>query len=145
MWHDTGIRCSVSFIINSFFFSINLLLINFPSPKSPNFQGNLLSAGLLFLSSNFTLVQVEIYSGRPHQIRIHLSFIGHPMIEYAELEAWKTGDPLYVAGGQPKCFDPEVMDESFAHVGGYQRLENPVPGDCGYHLHAHRLIFPHPS
>ncbi|KAG6404645.1 hypothetical protein SASPL_136897 [Salvia splendens] len=30
--------------------------------------------------SNSTLVQVEIKSGRPHQIRIHLSFIGHPLI-----------------------------------------------------------------
>ncbi|TYI23931.1 hypothetical protein ES332_A06G199500v1 [Gossypium tomentosum] len=30
---------------------------------------------------NCTLVQVEIESGRPHQIRIHLSFIGHPLLE----------------------------------------------------------------
>lgn len=27
---------------------------------------------------------------------------------------------------------------------GYQRPGNPVPGDCGYHLHAHRSVFPHP-
>ncbi|KAJ6317519.1 hypothetical protein OIU76_013124 [Salix suchowensis] len=38
---------------------------------------------------NQTLVQVEIESGRPHQIRIHLSFIGHPLL----------GDPLYDVGG----------------------------------------------
>ncbi|XP_022890113.1 RNA pseudouridine synthase 5 isoform X2 [Olea europaea var. sylvestris] len=86
------------------------------------------------MHSNCTLIQVEIQSGRPHQIRIHLSFIGHPLI----------GDPLYVAGGQPKCFDPHVTDESLAHDGGYQRPGNPVPGDCGYHLHAHRSVFPHP-
>lgn len=30
--------------------------------------------------NNCTLVQVEIQSGRPHQIRIHLSFIGFPLI-----------------------------------------------------------------
>ncbi|KAK2979273.1 hypothetical protein RJ640_021973, partial [Escallonia rubra] len=79
-------------------------------------------------------VLVEIKSGRPHQIRIHLSFIGHPLI----------GDPLYVTGGQPKCFDPESLDESFAHDGGYRRPVNPVPGDCGYHLHAHQLALIHP-
>ncbi|XP_059628271.1 RNA pseudouridine synthase 5 isoform X2 [Cornus florida] len=84
---------------------------------------------------NCTLVQVEIQSGRPHQIRIHLSFIGHPLI----------GDPLYVSGGQPKCSDPELIDESFAQDGGYHRPVKPVPGDCGYHLHAHQLVFSHPT
>jgi len=29
---------------------------------------------------NQTLVQVEIHSGRPHQIRIHLAYIGHPLV-----------------------------------------------------------------
>ncbi|KAI8563823.1 hypothetical protein RHMOL_Rhmol03G0139100 [Rhododendron molle] len=56
---------------------------------------------------NCMLVEVEIQSGRPHQIRIHLSFIGHPLI----------GDPLYVSGGQPNWFDPEFGNESFAHDG----------------------------
>ncbi|KAJ0718604.1 putative isomerase [Helianthus annuus] len=32
------------------------------------------------VQNNLTVVQVEIQSGRPHQIRIHLSFIGHPLI-----------------------------------------------------------------
>ncbi|KAJ4848588.1 hypothetical protein Tsubulata_020254 [Turnera subulata] len=83
---------------------------------------------------NHTFVQVEIESGRPHQIRIHLSFIGHPLL----------GDPLYTAGGQPNCLDSEFLDETFAQDGGYQRPAKPVPGDCGYHLHAHKLIFQHP-
>ncbi|XP_071930342.1 RNA pseudouridine synthase 5 isoform X1 [Coffea arabica] len=87
------------------------------------------------VKNSSTLVQVEIQSGRPHQIRIHLSFIGHPLL----------GDPLYVAGGQPSCFDPEFIDEGFAQDGGYQRPENPVPGDCGYHLHAHQLFLAHPT
>ncbi|KAL0358675.1 UNVERIFIED_CONTAM: RNA pseudouridine synthase 5 [Sesamum angustifolium] len=81
-----------------------------------------------------TLVQVEIQSGRPHQIRIHVSFIGHPLV----------GDPLYSTGGQPKCSNHEVVDRSFAEDGGYERPGKPVPGDCGYHLHAHHLVFPHP-
>ncbi|XVF23664.1 hypothetical protein REPUB_Repub13aG0058800 [Reevesia pubescens] len=84
---------------------------------------------------NCTLVQVEIESGRPHQIRIHLSYLGHPLL----------GDPLYVAGGQPRCFDSEFVDESYAQDGGYQRPTNPVPGDCGYYLHAHRLLLSHPN
>uniref|UniRef100_A0A6N2LP46 Pseudouridine synthase RsuA/RluA-like domain-containing protein n=1 Tax=Salix viminalis TaxID=40686 RepID=A0A6N2LP46_SALVM len=84
---------------------------------------------------NQTLVQVEIESGRPHQIRIHLSFIGHPL----------RGDPLYDVGGQPMCFDSEHEDESFAEDGGYERPAKPVPGDCGYYLHAHQLVLSHPT
>lgn len=84
---------------------------------------------------NQTLVQVEIQSGRPHQIRIHLSFIGHPLVD----------DPLYVTGGKPNCFGSELADESFALDGGYRRPLNPVPGDCGYHLHAHRVKLLHPT
>ncbi|XP_073130528.1 RNA pseudouridine synthase 5 isoform X2 [Henckelia pumila] len=86
------------------------------------------------LPGKSTLVQVEIQSGRPHQIRIHLSYIGHPLI----------GDPLYCTGGQPKCVNHEIADECFAQDGGYQRPEKPVPGDCGYRLHAHRVVFSHP-
>ncbi|XP_048632722.1 RNA pseudouridine synthase 5 isoform X1 [Brassica napus] len=82
-----------------------------------------------------TLVKVEIQSGRPHQIRIHLAYIGHPLV----------GDPLYVAGGQPKGVDPDLVDAtttSFAEDGGYQRPNQAVPGDCGYHLHAHEVEIP---
>lgn len=87
------------------------------------------------IQENSTLVQVKIQSGRPHQIRIHLSFIGHPLL----------GDPLYGVGGQPKCLDCDFVDESFAEDGGYQRPTKPVPGDCGYYLHAHKLVLSHPT
>ncbi|PRQ58856.1 putative 23S rRNA pseudouridine(1911/1915/1917) synthase [Rosa chinensis] len=87
------------------------------------------------IQKNHTIVQVEIQSGRPHQIRIHLSFIGHPLL----------GDLLYVAGGQPKCLGSDFVDESFADDGGFKRPTKPVPGDCGYNLHAHQVVLSHPS
>jgi len=68
-----------------------------------------------------SLVEVEIVTGRPHQIRIHMAAIGHPLV----------GDPLYVAGGIPAPLAPG--------------LRAPLPGDCGYHLHAARLSFLHPE
>jgi 23S rRNA pseudouridine1911/1915/1917 synthase len=63
-----------------------------------------------------TIFEVSLSSGRPHQIRIHLASIGHPLV----------GDPLYGATGQP--------------------LENlpGLPGDGGYLLHAQYLKFRHP-
>lgn len=64
-----------------------------------------------------TLYDVQIFSGRPHQIRIHLASVGQPLV----------GDPLYGPGGQPL---PELPG---------------LPGDLGYWLHAHTLSFTHPA
>jgi len=61
-----------------------------------------------------SLVDVRIETGRPHQIRIHLAFAGHPL----------AGDPLYGEGGIPRA--------------------DALPGDGGYRLHAHCLALPHP-
>jgi len=63
-----------------------------------------------------TLFSVEITTGRPHQIRIHMAYAGHPLV----------GDPLYEAGGGVK-----------PHPG--------LPGDGGYLLHAEKLQFTHPE
>jgi 23S rRNA pseudouridine1911/1915/1917 synthase len=71
---------------------------------------------------NCSLLEVKIATGRPHQIRIHLASVGYPLL----------GDPLYIAGG------------GFAKISPHQQ-SIPVPGDCGYFLHAHRLSFTHPQ
>jgi 23S rRNA pseudouridine1911/1915/1917 synthase len=67
-------------------------------------------------SGDRTLFSVEIMTGRPHQVRIHLAYAGHPL----------AGDPLYEAGGGLK-----------RHPG--------LPGDGGYLLHAEQLHFAHPA
>jgi 23S rRNA pseudouridine1911/1915/1917 synthase len=64
-----------------------------------------------------TLCQVAIHTGRTHQIRVHLSAIGHPVV----------GDSLY--GG--------VHRRVAGDIRAVQRLERPF-------LHAARLAFTHP-
>ena len=68
-----------------------------------------------------TLVEVEIPTGRPHQIRIHLAAAGFPLV----------GEPLYASGGRPR--KPAVGQEP------------PRPGDMGYHLHAMQVGCGHPA
>ena len=62
-----------------------------------------------------TLFSVDIATGRPHQIRIHLAYAGHPLV----------GDAVYANGGVIKD-DPGL------------------PGDGGYFLHSEQLRFSHP-
>merc|ERR1712118_420920 len=59
--------------------------------------------------------------GRPHQIRIHMAFAGHPLV----------GDPLYECGGLPRT---AKSDEA----------RPPLPRDVGYLLHAEHLELEHP-
>lgn len=64
-----------------------------------------------------TLCQVAIHTGRTHQIRVHLSAIGHPIV----------GDATY--GGVHRRVPGDIR--------AVQRLERPF-------LHAARLVFTHP-
>lgn len=74
-------------------------------------------ASVIERRADSTLFDVQITTGRPHQIRIHLAAAGHPLV----------GDPLYEIGGGIKTHAPGL------------------PGDGGYLLHARRLEFVHPT
>lgn len=65
-----------------------------------------------------TLAQIAIHTGRTHQIRVHLSAIGHPIV----------GDPLY--GGLHRRVPGDVR--------AVTHLQRPF-------LHAAKLVFKHPS
>ncbi|MDF2671554.1 MAG: pseudouridine synthase [Paenibacillus sp.] len=74
---------------------------------------------------NFTLLQLKLETGRTHQIRVHLKFIGHPLV----------GDPIY---GLRNRFD-KWMEGQALHAGTlgfqhprtdeYMEFEAPLPED----------------
>jgi len=68
-----------------------------------------------------SLLQCNLETGRTHQIRVHLTHIGHPLV----------GDPLYGGGLKlPRRATPELV----AVLRGFRRQA----------LHAERLAFEHP-
>ena len=69
----------------------------------------------------FTLLDVEIKTGRTHQIRVHLAYINHPVV----------GDAIYNEGRDNTIADPEI--------------KNAVQSLGRFLLHAEELAFTHPT
>jgi 23S rRNA pseudouridine1911/1915/1917 synthase len=79
-----------------------------------------------------TVLRIQIDTGRTHQIRVHMAYIGHPVIS----------DNLY--GNEPSA---AVIADT-----GSDSLQKSVPADAAERpfiarqaLHAHTLSFPHPK
>ena len=72
------------------------------------------------------LVECRLETGRTHQIRVHLSHVGHPLV----------GDPLYGRGPGLPGLKPgdAAADAAIAALGRFRRQA----------LHARRLGFRHP-
>ncbi len=70
---------------------------------------------------NATLLEIFPHTGRTHQIRVHLSSIGHPLL----------GDPLYGRRGRPGTVHDPILRECV------KRMNRQA-------LHARRLKFDHP-
>jgi 23S rRNA pseudouridine1911/1915/1917 synthase len=75
----------------------------------------------------WTLLELDLVTGRTHQIRVHLEAIGHPV----------AGDPVYGTGTSRR--GPDALDRLFLHAwrleltspstGALIRAEAPLPGE----------------
>jgi 23S rRNA pseudouridine1911/1915/1917 synthase len=74
---------------------------------------------------DFDYIRVTIFTGRTHQIRVHLSHLGHPLL----------GDSVY--GGRKR----QARVSSMGSKGIFENLLEDLPRQA---LHASRLSFEHP-
>lgn len=75
----------------------------------------------------FTFLEAKLDTGRTHQIRVHCSFIGHPVV----------GDPTY--GGAKRA-----IPSSYSKL-EQSELSKLIEGLHGQALHAYCLSFDHPA
>lgn len=76
---------------------------------------------------NYTVVRLHLLTGRTHQIRVHMAYLGHPLL----------GDTLY--GGNDKIIKRQVLhaeSASFIHpVSGKEfSFTAPIPDDMKYFM-----------
>ena len=87
-------------------------------------------------NENWTLLELDLVTGRTHQIRVHLASIGHPV----------AGDPVYATGNARR--GPDGLQRLFLHAwrlelvspssGHLVRAEAPLPDELERVLEALR-------
>ncbi|SYX82599.1 RluA family pseudouridine synthase [Paenibacillus alvei] len=80
-----------------------------------------------------TLVELQLETGRTHQIRVHMKFIGHPLV----------GDPMYSRGTRGLTMNGQAlhaMTLGFVHPASGETVElhAPLPEDMENLLHSIR-------
>jgi 23S rRNA pseudouridine1911/1915/1917 synthase len=73
---------------------------------------------------NYTLAELKLETGRTHQIRVHMKYIGHPLV----------GDPAYSkskdsAGMKGQALHAEVLGFVHPRSGEYMEFSVPIPED----------------
>ncbi|GGG89965.1 RluA family pseudouridine synthase [Paenibacillus radicis (ex Gao et al. 2016)] len=83
--------------------------------------------------NDYTLVELQLETGRTHQIRVHMKYIGHPL----------AGDPVYgrnkTVALKGQALHAAVIGFVHPRTGAYMQFEAPIPGDMEHVLNSLRL------
>ncbi|SFS84513.1 23S rRNA pseudouridine1911/1915/1917 synthase [Paenibacillus sp. BC26] len=77
---------------------------------------------------DFTLLELKLETGRTHQIRVHMKYIGHPL----------AGDPIYgrnkTIGLKGQALHAAVLGFDHPRTGEYLEFSAPIPSDMEHEL-----------
>lgn len=73
---------------------------------------------------SFTLVECQLETGRTHQIRVHMSYIKHPLLGDAVYGPAKTA-----AGAKRQMLHAKVLGFVHPSTGQYMEFDSPLPQD----------------
>jgi 23S rRNA pseudouridine1911/1915/1917 synthase len=94
-------------------------------PGNGNKRDSLTEYKVIERFKDYDLIEARIKTGRKHQIRVHMAYLGHPI----------AGDKLYGFKNQPV---PEGLDRQFLHAGSLKiqlsdgeikEFRSPLPKD----------------
>lgn len=84
--------------------------------------------------ANYTLLQLKLETGRTHQIRVHMKYIGHPLV----------GDPVYGRSkGNPiegQALHAQTLEFVHPRSGTYMEFEADLPDDMIHLLDVLRTL-----
>lgn len=82
---------------------------------------------------DYTVVELQLETGRTHQIRVHMKYIGHPL----------AGDPIYgrnkTVALKGQALHAAVIGFKHPRSGEYMQFEVPIPVDMEHVLNSLRL------
>lgn len=92
------------------------------STKAPNARSAVTHYSVLERFGDYTYIECELETGRTHQIRVHMSSIGHPIL----------GDPVY---GPARCpyklqgqtLHAKILGITHPSTGTYMEFDAPLP------------------
>ncbi len=84
--------------------------------------------------TGYTLMELQLETGRTHQIRVHMKYIGHPL----------AGDPVYgrskTIALKGQALHAAVLGFTHPRTGQYMEFERPIPDDMAHELHVLRTL-----
>ena len=92
------------------------------STKAPNARSAVTHYSVLERFGDFTYIECELETGRTHQIRVHMSSIGHPIL----------GDPVYGPARRPyklqgQTLHAKILGITHPSTGTYMEFDAPLP------------------
>lgn len=82
--------------------------------------------------TDYTLVDLQLETGRTHQIRVHMKFIGHPLLGDPKYGGKQDADGIPIQG---QALHAGILGFNHPSTGEYLEFTTPLPADMQNVLH----------